>query len=279
MNFISRVAVVKAVKEVTLRKGAPNTSVPIAGVLAVGTFITTIGQVTDGLTVAGNSVWYATPDGNYFWSGNVAVPSLVSGELLKKFITTLSTANAALYAEPLAKVLNEFSITTPLRIAAFIAQTAHESAGYSLFLENLNYSAPALLATWPSRFTAATAAQYAHQPEKIANFVYANRGGNGSVASGDGWKYRGRGVIQITFHDNYKVCGAALKLDLLTNPDLLLQPFPAFRSGGWFWNSRNLNALADAGDFLGITKAINGGVNGLADRQAYYTRIKSVLGI
>ncbi|MBI3045969.1 MAG: glycoside hydrolase family 19 protein [Candidatus Harrisonbacteria bacterium] len=175
--------------------------------------------------------------------------------------------------------MTEFEINTPIRLAAFIAQTAHESAGYSAFLENLNYSAQALLNTWPNRFTPESAAIYARQPEKIANHVYINRLGNGDEASGDGWRYRGRGVIQTTGRINYKACGAGLGLDLITSPELLEQPLNAFRSAGLYWKSRNCNSFADSDNFTGLTKAINGGLNGLDDRKAYYARAKSVLGI
>lgn len=178
----------------------------------------------------------------------------------------------------LVNSLEEFQITTPLRIAAFIAQTAHESAEYRAVHENLNYSAAALVSIWPSHFTQKSAATYARQPEKIANHVYANRNGNGDEASGDGWRFCGRGYIQITFRDNYRQCSEALKADLLTSPELLEQPDFAFRSAGWYWDSRKLNDLADREDFVGITKKINGGLNGQDDRQKYYDRAKTVLG-
>lgn len=203
----------------------------------------------------------------------------ITVEQLKQIILTLSDIKCNECLPHLLQTINEFEINTPLRIAAFIAQTAHESAGYSAFLENLNYSAQALLATWPSRFTPESAAIYARQPEKIANCVYSNRLGNGNEASGDGWRYRGRGVIQTTGRDNYNACGIGLGLDLIVSPELLEQPLNAFRSAGWYWKSRNCNAFADSGDFIELTKAINGGLNGLDDREAYYARAKSVFGI
>jgi putative chitinase len=178
----------------------------------------------------------------------------------------------------LLKALEEFGITTPLRIAAFVAQTAHESGEYRLVRENLNYSAAGLLSTFPKRFTKDRATEYARQPEKIACFVYGGRNGNGDEESGDGWRYRGRGYVQITFRDNYRACGERLKADLLSTPELLEQPDFAFRSAGWYWESRKLNELADRRDFKGITLKINGGLNGQRDREQYYNRAKAVLG-
>ncbi|MEK9207537.1 MAG: glycoside hydrolase family 19 protein, partial [Patescibacteria group bacterium] len=111
------------------------------------------------------------------------------------------------------------------------------------------------------------------------NCVYANRIGNGNETSGDGWRYCGRGIIQITGKDNYKTCGIGLGLDLISSPELLEQPANAFRSGAWFWKSHNLNSLADKGDFLGITRIINGGTIGQEDRERYYIHAKIALGI
>src|SRR5215218_9633064 len=149
----------------------------------------------------------------------------------------------------LIKALEEFEITTPLRIAAFVAQTAHESGEYRLVRENLSYSADGLVRTWPRRFTKEKAALYARKPEKIASFVYGGRNGNGDEESGDGWRYRGRGFIQVTFRDNYRFCGERLKTDLLSTPELLEQPDFAFRSAGWNWESRERSELADGGEF------------------------------
>lgn len=203
----------------------------------------------------------------------------ITTEQLKKIIPTLPDSKCKEYLPCLLQTMNEFAIDTPLRVAAFIAQAAHESAGYSAFLENLNYSAQVLLKTWPNRFTQESANAYARQQEKIANKVYSNRLGNGDEASGDGWRYRGRGIIQITGCSNYKACGVGLNLNLVTSPELLEQPLNSFRSAGWYWKSRNCNSFADSGDFIGLTKAINGGLNGLDDRKAYYALTKSVLGI
>jgi putative chitinase len=136
------------------------------------------------------------------------------------------------------------------------------------------------MGTWSKKFpTKGKAMLYAHNPQKIANYVYANINGNGNEESGDGWRYKGRGMIQITARKNYTDCSKALNLDLIKNPELLEQAALAFRSAGWFWNSRNLNELADREDIIAITKKINGGLNGLEDRKLYYARAKNALGV
>lgn len=166
---------------------------------------------------------------------------------------------------------------TNTRNAAFFAQTAHESGEYTATTENLNYSASALLATFHTHFDATTAAQYARQPEKIANRVYGNRMGNGDEASGEGWKFRGRGFIQLTGKDNYTKCGSALGVDLLTTPEYLSTLTGAMRSALWYWATNNLNHWADLGDMTTITKVINGGTIGLTDRQMLYKRALLIL--
>lgn len=179
---------------------------------------------------------------------------------------------------PLNDAMAEYGITTPARQAAFLAQVAHESARLGVLEENLNYSAEGLVKVFPRHFPALKAAAlYARRPEKIASKVYANRLGNGDEESGEGWLYRGRGLIQITGADNYRACGTALGLDLIASPEKLTIPRPAAFSAAWFWSSRNLNALADHGDFTAITKAINGGTNGLQDRLALFGTAKEAL--
>jgi putative chitinase len=289
MNLVVQHGVARATKDINLRKGEPSTRGAVVRQVLSGQVIQFIGWVTDGESISGKSKWFKTEDGNYFWSGNAQVlpptpipPSgyqAITATQLRLIVPSVSTTNVVLFVDALNSAMQEFSINTPLRQCAFIAQTAHESMGYTTFVENLNYSKNALLATWPRRFTEDTAILYARKPEKIANRVYRNRLGNGNEASGDGWKYRGRGIIQTTGKDNYKACGAGLGVDLLTSPKLLEQPLYTFRSGAWFWNSRNLNPLADQGDFTKITQIINGGLLGLDDRLLYYTRAKRVLGI
>jgi len=145
--------------------------------------------------------------------------------------------------------------------------------------ENLHYSATRLMAVWPSRFpNIAVANQYANNPEKIANYVYAGRLGNGDEESGDGWRYHGRGLIQLTGKDNYANCGSGLGVDLLSNPNMLIDPKYAALSAGWFWNKKGLNALADAQDLDTMTKRINGGLLGLDDRKAKIAKALSILG-
>ena len=145
--------------------------------------------------------------------------------------------------------------------------------------ENLNYSAEGLLATFPKYFSEAEAQQYARRPPAIANRVYASRYGNGNEASGDGWRYRGRGLVQITFHDNYQLCAVALGLPLVQQPDLLTDPANAAMSAAWWWKAHGLNALADAGQFQQITRVINGGLNGYSQRLYLYGAAKKALGI
>ena len=175
----------------------------------------------------------------------------------------------------------KYGITTPARLAAFLAETGHESGGFGRTVENLNYSAEALLAVWPSRFTREQAASMARNPERIAEHVYGGRMGNGPEGSGDGWKYRGRGLVQITGKANYEAVLEQLAPfdvpDLLALPDVLAEPKWAALSAAAWWDSRHLNALADAGDIDAITRRINGGMNGAADRRARYERAKRAL--
>lgn len=162
-------------------------------------------------------------------------------------------------------------ITTKQRKAMFFAQLDHES-GLKPISENLNYSAEGLLRVFGKYFTPITAKQYARQPQKIANRVYANRMGNGSELSGEGWKYRGRGFIQLTGKNNYQELSKWSNVDYVNEPDKLLNEADAMISALWFWTTNNLNSFADKGDVLGATKRINGGTNGLADRQKKYNQ-------
>lgn len=179
------------------------------------------------------------------------------------------------------EVFPQYGITNAKRIAAFIAQCGHESIGWTAFSENLNYSAKSLNAVFPKYFKNAgrNADEYARQPEKIANIVYANRMDNGDSASGDGWRYRGRGPIQLTGKVNYKSFGKAMGVDVVSNPDLVSTDKKiALMSAIWFWNSRNLNDLADNGDIKTMTKKINGGYIGLEDRIKHYNEAIKCLG-
>jgi putative chitinase len=203
---------------------------------------------------------------------------MLTTEQLRAIVTTLSIEKATELLPNLNAAMSWADINTPERIGGFIAQSAHESMGYTVFAENLNYSAQGLLKTFPKYFTATLANTYARNPRMIANRVYANRMGNGDEPSGDGWKYRGKGAIQLTGKDNHRRCGEAFGLDLVNNPELLLQPENLFKSAAWFWKANGLNAIADAQDFTKLTKRINGGTTGLQDRLAYYQRARKVLG-
>lgn len=169
----------------------------------------------------------------------------------------------------LSKTLPDYSISTLERVAGFISQCQHESNDFNVLQENLNYSWQGLRTVFKKYFpTDALAKSYHRQPERIANRVYANRMGNGDEASGDGWKYRGRGILQITGKSNYEACSQALFSDsrLVSDPDLLRQPDYAVLSACWFWKANRLNAICDARDVVALTKRINGGANGLEDR-------------
>lgn len=206
----------------------------------------------------------------------------ITSETLRK-IYPLSN-NIERYAGALDKAMQECGIDTAERARAFLVQIGHESAQLNLIEENLNYSAQALRKVFPKYFrTTQEASSYAHHPERIANRVYAGRMGNGSEDSGDGWKFRGRGLIQITGRDNYVSMSALMGKDLTIWPDALLMPLDACRSAALWWKANGLNALADklATDerktFEAITKRVNGGLNGIEDRWAIYQRAKAAI--
>ena len=211
-------------------------------------------------------------------------------------LVAVGVKDPAKWLDAVVETCTEFEIDTPQRIAAFLAQTSHESGGYTMLSENLNYRAATLAACWPNRFAVlgpdkkpvkdekgkltptAVANAIAGKPELIANMVYSSRMGNGPAESGEGWKYRGRGLKQLTGKDNYARCGNALGLDLVGNPDLLLEPMAAARSAGWFWKANGLSTFADQGDIKGMTKKINGGTIGLKDREEHYAAALEVFG-
>lgn len=169
----------------------------------------------------------------------------------------------------------KYAITTPLRIVHFLAQTHNETGGFKVFVENLNYSESGLLKTFPSYFTATSAKIYARKPAAIANRAYANRMGNGNEASGDGWKYRGRGIIQLTGKSNYQAYKNYSGVDVVNRPELAARIDIALDIAGWYWKKNNINALADNDDVLAVTKRVNGGTIGLADRKKYLEYYKS----
>lgn len=169
----------------------------------------------------------------------------------------------------------KYSITTPLRIVHFLAQIRHESGNFKLFVENLNYSSPRLLEVFPKYFTAAQAKQYARNPIAIANRAYANRMGNGNEVTGDGFKYRGRGIVHLTGKKNYQAYKDYSEVDVVNNPDLASRVDIALDIAGWFWSVNKINALADKDDVVAVTKIINGGTKGLAERIAYVSFYKN----
>ncbi len=176
------------------------------------------------------------------------------------------------YVDPLVDVCDYYEITnTNERLAAFLAQIGHESGGFNFVKENLNYGAKGLMTTFKKYFpTEALAKQYERNPEKIANLVYANRMGNGPESSGDGFKFRGRGLIQLTGRHNYTRFANDLGVSLDECVAYLETPAGACSSAGWYWDNNDLNKFCDRGDFVGLTKRINGGTIGLADRQHHY---------
>lgn len=193
--------------------------------------------------------------------------------------TTLSKLKIDIaWAEPLEEVFHRYEINTPARQAAFIGQCSHESGNFKTLEENLNYSAEGLTKTWPGRFqTIEAALPYHRNPERIANKVYAGRMGNGNEESGEGWLYHGRGLIQLTGKDNYMMAGDALREDFIHSPDLVLAPRWAALTAGWYWNKRQLNKEADAGDYEAMTRKINGGLIGLNDRVAHIKEAQAFL--
>lgn len=189
---------------------------------------------------------------------------------------------AGIFVAALNRAMARWKIDSRIRKAAFLSQIGHESGQLRNLVENLNYSAEALVRTWPSRFTNQTAPGYARQPEKIANKVYGGRMGNGPEASGDGWQYRGRGLLQVTGRNNYREAGAGMGLPLEAEPQLLEQPEHAAQSAAWWWAKRGLNEMADAGRIRDIGSIINTGQPGkvpfgAAERLALYDLALKVL--
>ena len=183
------------------------------------------------------------------------------------------------WTEALNKILPDYGIDTPQRVAAFVAQAAHESGNFTALHENLNYRAVTLRKVFPKYFpTDEMAAQYAQQPERIANRVYANRMGNGPESSGDGFRYCGRGLIQLTGQQNYQNFADSIETPLEQIPDFLQTFEGAVQSACWFWENNNLNQYADTDDILTMTKRINGGTIGLEDRKRHYEHAKHVFG-
>ena len=182
------------------------------------------------------------------------------------------------WVDPLNETFQRFNIVTSNQQAMFIGQCSHECGNFRLLEENLNYKAATLMKLWPRRFpTLEKANEFSGNPKKIANSVYSLRMGNRDENSGDGFRFRGRGIIQLTGHSGYFHAGKALGVDFVANPDLVSTPKYAALTGGWFWSTHNLNAPADALDYIKCTKIINGGTIGLDDRIKHVQQALSVL--
>jgi len=208
--------------------------------------------------------------------------SLITIDQLDMAIPPARFEDLAKYIDFLNEGMERFEINTPARTAAFVAQLAHESGNFMRVENNLNYSWQGLRKTWPARFKTDEFAQsYHRKPEKIANYVYGGRFGNGGEASGDGWRFRGRGLIQTTFRDNYTAYSQAISdPSVVSDPAQLAQPRHAVMSACWFWNANGLNPLADAGTedgFKETTRRINGGSIGEVDRLEKWADARAVL--
>jgi putative chitinase len=202
---------------------------------------------------------------------------MVSVNQLQQIFPQGDPSDLAEICDPINAAMIEFNIKNPKEQAMFLAQCGHESDNFSTVQENLNYRAETLVKVFPKYFRDVNPADYEKQPEKIANRVYGGRMGNGDESTGDGYRYRGRGLIQLTGKDNYNACGAALKMDLHTDPDYLETAEGAARSAAWFWAHNGLNQYADNDDIVGCTKRVNGGTIGLEERTQHYEAAKAVL--
>lgn len=194
-------------------------------------------------------------------------------EQLKKIIPN-AVGGVDTWYECLSSSLLQYDINTLPRVASFIAQCSHESGGFVHLQENLKYKADRLIAVWPKIYTPDLADKYAGKPEAIANKSYGGKLGNGVEETGDGWRYRGRGIIQLTGKDNYLACSRFLFHNdtLLKTPDILLEPQYAVLAACWFWHTKKLNQYADTSDFVTMTKRINGGTQGIDDRIKQYNK-------
>lgn len=208
---------------------------------------------------------------------NAGISYELTIEHLQKFLPAGNPDTVAAFFPKLQSAMVKYEINTTRRAAAFFAQICHESSQLNRLEENLNYSADRLLAVFPKYFTAASAKEYARNPEKIANRVYANKGGNGGEETGDGWKYRGRGPFQYTLKDNYHFATAELKYNFIADPDAMLKPGPGAFSAALYWERHGLNRLADIDAFEKLTKKINTAGLGMADRLNHWQRIRGIL--
>lgn len=204
------------------------------------------------------------------------ISDILTPEKLKRILINNSNIND--WYDSLIKILPDYEIDTEKRVSAFLAQTAHESANYTRLIENLNYSAKRLMEVWPKRFpTMSIAKQYERNPQKLGNFTYANRMGNGPVESGDGYEYRGRGLIQITGKSNYESFGESIGISSKDAAEYMETFDGAVHSACWFWEVNKLNSYSDNGDIRNQTIKINGGTNGLSDRVNRYLKYLKIL--
>ncbi|GGG50870.1 hypothetical protein GCM10010964_42710 [Caldovatus sediminis] len=199
-----------------------------------------------------------------------------SRDLVRSLYPRAAEAHVASFARQAEALLARFEIGhAPNRLHFFLAQIGHESAGLTVTVENLNYRAERILQIWPGRFTSLEAARAcAGNPERLANTVYSDRMGNGPFESGDGWRYRGRGYLQLTGRDGYRNVGRIAGLDLVERPDLAAAPDHALLVACAFWEWKGLNRLCDGGDYVAVTRRINGGTVGLADRRAWLDKVR-----
>jgi putative chitinase len=204
---------------------------------------------------------------------------MITLAILQKVCPKTKSEILSRYVEPLNNIGKKYDmLANKKRISSFVAQIAHESGGFNFVSENLNYSTDGLQKIFKKYFpTPELAAQYARKPEMIANRVYASRMGNGDERSGDGFRFRGRGLIQLTGKENYTNFAKAINKSLEETVKYLETPEGAVDSAGWFWNSRKLNEFADKDDFVGMTKRINGGTIGLEDRKHHYQLVMEAL--
>jgi putative chitinase len=207
---------------------------------------------------------------------------MIIASQLQQLSPPLLPQASQMWATELSKGMTQWEINTIMRVQQFLATLMHESQGLQRVEENLNYSADGLLKVFPKLFkTREQADLFARKPQSIANKVYANRMGNGAPESGDGWNYRGRGPIQATGKDMYRAVGKAINPAdtelFVKNPELLLKPELGSAAACWIWKSKGCNELADKGNFQGVTKKINGGLNGMPDREAWLVKCKKIV--
>lgn len=203
---------------------------------------------------------------------------MITLELLQQLFSRTRVDILEKYIDPLINFCEKYEINTPERVAMFLAQVGHESGGLSVVQENLNYRAERLTVVFPKYFRDVNPNDYARNPEKIANRVYANRMGNGPESSGDGYRYSGKGAIQLTGKSNYSAFANYIGMELDEVVEYLITPEGAVDSAAWFWTTNNLNHWSDLQDVVTVTKKINGGTNGLEERTHLFQQGMSLLG-